>query len=227
MIHHLDAYNSFSVMNLRNMAQSAFYSSVQNWKIWFSKVIPLPLNRNTGPRFSGFCRVSKIWMLSWWKGFQKRFAKKIKVQLKMTIWMEIHQILWQQDQIFQESLKVPKTLKKFYNKNFAVSSQQDLKKDTFPCNLYQHFYVCMSRYEQEAEQHAARHGLCRQFAGKNWLPAMPKIAGKFVIFAGKNFGMIFWVILDTFGYFLHSFGFFWTFLDTCMLFEISENNIFR
>ena len=30
-----------------------------------------------------------------------------------------------------------------------------------------------------------RHGLCL-FAGQNGLPAMPKIAGKFVIFSGKN-----------------------------------------
>ena len=36
-----------------------------------------------------------------------------------------------------------------------------------------------------------RHGICRQFAGKNRLPAMPTIAGKFVIFAGKNRMMLF------------------------------------
>ena len=46
-----------------------------------------------------------------------------------------------------------------------------------------------------------RHGLCRQFAG-------------------KNLGRIFWLILDTFGDFLHSFGYFWIFLDTCMLLEV-------
>ena len=39
-------------------------------------------------------------------------------------------------------------------------------------------------------------------AGK--LPAMRQIAGNFVIFAGKNLWGIIWVILDTFGDFLHS-----------------------
>ena len=51
-------------------------------------------------------------------------------------------------------------------------------------------------------------GLAGNLPAKNWLQAMPKIAGKFVIIAGKNLWMIFRVILDTFGDFLHDFSFF-------------------
>ena len=58
-----------------------------------------------------------------------------------------------------------------------------------------------------------RYETCRQFAGKNWLPVMPKIASKLVVFGSKNFSMIlFWVLLDTFVDFLHTFCYFELFL---------------
>ena len=111
----------FSVMILKNTLQSVFYSYVPNWKIWYSKAIPFLMMKITDIIFFEYFQVWKIWTLSWCKGLQNMYAKKIWI-LQMIILMDHLLLLWISPKNFKVFYDVTcNVCTLFRNKRFALN----------------------------------------------------------------------------------------------------------